>query len=154
MLKITFDKNDTFSVRRIAEVIYAKCPEDFAHFDSCCGCVNHYIKISGIKPVNKQKNYRCFSGIDSQQIYDHFCSKVDDSVPLIETNKTYPRVSVELRCKEGQQLEFRSRSGRIAKVDIVAEALREYFNNHPFDPYEGKSREDLIEEIKRLKGEV
>lgn len=137
-----FDKNQVYSPRQVAEALAEIFPDK--KFESIHGTVSSYFTKSGYLPTNGQTQRRVFSGVDCQNVYDHFVTSWENSSQLsfkFEGEK-FSRVSVELRCIEGEELEKRSRALNIAKASIVTTALRDYFE-----------KEDLIRTIRKLQEE-
>lgn len=155
MCKI-FDKNSTYTTEDVARAIYERHFEYYKDFNSCRSTVSNHFTQHGYVSVNGQKQHRVFSGNDCQGVFDYFdkrLSKREKASKASPKNDDSPheRVSVEFKNFAGDELERRSRATGMSKVQIASQALEEYFNNHPFDPYENMTREDLISMIERMK---
>ena len=156
-----FDKNSTYSPYDIALALYEKYPNHYASIDSAQNSIGNFLTRHGYRSLNEQKRNRIFSGIVCQDVFDYMDRKIskeesfrDKDAPTHFNVEKRRGVSIELHNDAGLELNRRSKSLNRTKADIVTEALTEFFEKHPFDPYEGRTREDLIEELKMLKGEV
>lgn len=142
-----FDKNSVYSTREVAEALVKDFPDK--KFESVHGTVSSFFTKAGYLPTNKQNQRRVFSGRDCQEVYDHFylnwSSKTPIEVLVREKSSVYERVSIELRCAEGLELENRASNTGKSKAEIVRRALREYFDNHPFVDLNSMSDFDLMD---------
>lgn len=142
-----FDKNLTYKTRDVAIALCELFTE--RKMTSVHGTVSSYFTKKGYVPLNKQSQDRVFSGIDCQEVFDHFsaCWSPDQlSFEEVSTkdNAKFKRVSVVFKCKEGEELDKRSRLLDVPKNKIVTKALAEYFKKNPIVDYEQYSKEELI----------
>lgn len=148
-----FDKNSVYKPRDVAERLL----EEFPQKKSAVQAVSSYFTRKGFVPVNGQKQCRVFSGNDCQAVYDAFKAMwAPKQLSMKEVTKgsskdasKYDRVSIELRCKSGTELEERSRKLKVTKASIVDKALTEYFERHPFIDYDAMSKEELFDYLNK-----
>lgn len=141
MNKFIFDKSNLHSCKEIQGQLI----KDFPKLDprSLAGSINRYIIVNRIPAMNGQKRNRLFTASDCQKIYDHLYEMCVQKygnplvIPDVLSRPECPNVRIRDRYT-GSELERRSVGQNVAKVQIVEDALKEYFENHPYDEFENK----------------
>lgn len=141
MSKFIFDKSNLHSGMEIQEQLSKDFP--MLNARSIGGSINWYIVANRIPAMNGQKRNRLFTASDCQKIYDHFYEKYVQThgkplvVPTVLSRPECPNVRIR-DWDMGTELERRSSGQNVAKDQIVEDALKEYFENHPYDEFESK----------------
>ena len=149
MTKFVFDKTKLHSGKEIQDQLSA----DFPMLDarSVGGSINWFITANNIPAMNGKKRNRLFTSSDCQRIYNHFYAKyaLKYGEPSTTPNTLLKTECPNVRIRDfdtASELVRRSVGQYVAKVQIVEKALKEYFENHPYDEFEAKISTMTVEE--------
>lgn len=150
MCKVIFDKNNNYSVNKVAEELHILFPtkSEDSIYNTITKRFKNYI------PVNDQKRNRVFGGKDCQEVFNHFYelySKKTGQMSIDSVSSSKERLHVDLMDRDIiSELTSRARIAKKSRSVMAEEILKQYFSEHPFDRYEHMSREELIEKLRKF----
>lgn len=152
MCKVIFDKNNNYSIKKVAEELNNLFPTKSV--DSIYNTISKRFKNHGYSSVNGQKRNGVFGGNDCQEVFNHFYelySKKTGQMSIDSVSSSKDRLHVDLMDRDIiSELTSRARVAKKSRSVMAEEILKQYFSEHPFDRYEHMSREELIEKLRRL----